>query len=167
MPSSAPSLLFDNLLLIFYILWSAAKFIFYILPITDLIRIKNYAGKGGDIAITYVTLIPVLEFVAYYYVVTRIIEKILENERGRRMSGILACQIYGIAAGILNTILVILFANLSHSNGFQHSAQELWGVLAMNFIIFSSWLFLSYLHLRGVFMARRLLLSNRAAAAVA
>jgi uncharacterized membrane protein len=161
MPFSAPSMVFDNFLLTFYILWSVAKFIFYVLPITDLIRIKNYAGRRADIAITYVTLIPVLEFVAYYYVVTRIVEKILENERGRRMSGILACQIYGIAAGILNTVLVILFANMSHSNGFQHSAQDLWAVMAMNFIIFSSWLFLSYLHLRGVFMARRLLLTNR------
>jgi uncharacterized membrane protein len=161
MPYSAPSILFDNLLLIFYILWSAAKFFFYVLPITDLIRIKNYAGRRADIAITYVTLIPVLEFVAYYYVVTRIVEKVLDNERGRRISGILTCQVYGIAAGILNTILVILFANMSYSNGFQHSAQDLWAAMAMNFIIFSSWLFLSYLHLRGVFITRRLLLTNR------
>ena len=157
------SLNYSHLLTGFYGLWTLSKLLFYVLPIADLIRIKSYAGHRSDIAITYVILIPVLEFVAYYYVVTRIIEKIMERERGLRQSSILACQIYGIAAGILNTILCVLFANLGHSAGVSHHGNDMLAVLAMNFIIFSSWLFLSYLHLRGVFMIRRLLLANHAA----
>lgn len=161
--SLSDSVLFQDIVIYFYILWTACKLLFYILPITDLIKIKNYDGKATDIAITYMIIIPVIEFVAYYYVVTRIIEKILHQERGRRASGILSCQIYGIAAGILNTILVIMSFTLSHSANSPYMGADIWAMLLLNMIIFSSWLYLSYLHLRGVFMARRLLITNRSA----
>lgn len=157
------SVLFQDVIVYFYILWTLCKFLFYILPIIDLIKIKNYDGKSADIAITYLIIIPVFEFVAYYYVVTRIIEKILDQERGRRASGILSCQIYGIAAGILNTILVLTCFTLTNSVNNHHLGGDIWAMFLLNMIIFSSWLYLSYLHLRGVFMARRLLIANRAA----
>jgi uncharacterized membrane protein len=167
MPMIGPlqdSVLFQDIVIYFYILWTLCKFLFYILPIVDLIKIKNYDGKRTDIAISYMIVITVFEFVAYYYVVTRIIEKILADERGRRASGILSCQIYGIAAGILNTILVIMSFMLTNSANSHYMGGDIWAMFLLNMIIFSSWLYLSYLHLRGVFMARRLLLANRTAA---
>lgn len=155
------SILLHDMLIYFYILWGVCKFLFYILPMVDLIRIKNYDGKGMDIAIAYMLLIPVFEFVAYYYVVTRIIEKIVDQEKGRRLSGILSCQIYGIAAGILNTILVIMCLYLTSSSQNQF-AGDIWAIFLLSMIIFSSWLYISYLHLRSVFIVRQLLLANRA-----
>ena len=156
------SILLHDMVIYFYIIWAVCKFLFYILPMVDLIKIKNYHGKGMDIAITYMILIPIFEFVAYYYVVTRIIEKIVDREKGRRLSGILSCQIYGIAAGILNTILMIMCLYLTSSAQNQF-VGDIWAIFMLSMIIFSSWLYLSYLHLRSIFIVRRLLLANRSA----
>jgi hypothetical protein len=156
------SILLHDMVIYFYITWAVCKFLFYILPMVDLIKIKNYHGKGMDIAITYMILIPIFEFVAYYYVVTRIIEKIVDREKGRRLSGILSCQIYGIAAGILNTILMIMCLYLT-STAQNQFVGDIWAIFMLSMIIFSSWLYLSYLHLRSIFIVRRLLLANRSA----
>jgi hypothetical protein len=156
---------FHQMLVYFYVVWTLCKFLFYIMPMVDLIKIKKYANYRVDVMMCYSLIIPIFEFVAYYYVVTRIIEKILDRERGRRLSGILSCQIYGIAAGILNTLLLITGFHLRASSLNPYAAADIWALLTLNMIIFASWIFLSYLHLRGVFIVRRLLLINRARSA--
>ena len=115
---------FDRAVIYFYLLWTLCKFLFYIMPIVDLIKIKRYENYRLDVAICYSLIVPIFEFVAYYYVVTRIIEKILERERGRRLSGILSCQIYGIAAGILNTILLLTSFQLRAVSLNPYAAQD-------------------------------------------
>lgn len=154
---------FHQAIAYFYILWTICKFLFYILPIVDLIKIKKYQNYRLDIYISYSLLIPIFEFIAYFYVVTRIVEKILERERGRRLSGILSCQIYGIGAGILNILMLLTSFQLRTSSLNPYAASDIWALVTLNMIIFASWIFLSYLHLRGVFIVRRLLLENRAA----
>ena len=146
---------FDHYVDAILIAWTVVKFVFYIVPILELVRAHDKEQLVNcNVAPSRITriarnwsiwmmLVPLVDCFIFFYIIVTIIGRI----DGFYPKTVMKCQIYGISAGILNVLIISNFNNLlMYSSGLIFTGESQF-FLAFNLAIFSAWALLSVHHL--------------------
>jgi hypothetical protein len=119
-----------------YVAWFFVKLFLYVIPLANIMLLSS-ENKRLNLFVLCLYMVPVVEIVAYFYIVTISLPRIFQDYENKHLSS--RCLEYGLAAGIVNIVILtrltdsfesyLTFLQLSRWTGyFDHEWQPAIGV---------------------------------------
>lgn len=128
-----------------YVAWFFAKLFLYVIPLTNIILLSPENKRSNLVALCFY-LVPVVEIIAYFYLVTVSLPRIFQNYENKHQSS--RCLEYGLAAGIVNIVILTRLTDSFESYLTFYNYRDGLVTSIMNGSLLSVWLVLAISHLK-------------------
>lgn len=128
-----------------YLIWFIAKIFLYVVPLSNIILL-SHSGNFSHRIVLFLYLIPIIEIIAYFYIITSVLPRIFDKHKDESISD--RCLEYGLAAGIVNIVLLSRTADYfdNYFTFYNYSSGLI--TTAMDSSLLAIWLILAVSHVK-------------------
>lgn len=128
-----------------YIAWFFVKLFLYVIPLANIMLLSS-ENKRSNLFVLALYMVPVVEIVAYFYIITISLPRIFANYENKHLSN--RCLEYGLAAGIVNIVILTRLTDSFESYLTFYNYRDGLVTSIMNASLLSVWLVLAISHLK-------------------
>lgn len=128
-----------------YFIWLILKIFLDAIPVLSLINMGS-ASPRSDKAAVFFLLVPIIEIIAYFYIIANVIPRISRKYQDTFLSS--RCIGHGVAAGILNVLIVTRLIDLIVNEAVLYTFGYNPYIIALNSALITAGLIMTISHLK-------------------
>lgn len=128
-----------------YFAWSLLKIFLYAIPVLSLVNMGSASPRSDRIAV-FLLLVPIVEIIAYFYIIANVIPRISRKYQDTFLSS--RCVGHGVAAGILNVFIVSRLIDLIANEAVLYTFGYNPYIILLNSSLITAGLMMTVSHLK-------------------